>query len=74
MSFNPVLVVSKLEKPYWYKDTAQFAKSQPSIALRQLLTAIIPYLLLMALMFQTVLKGYAYWLTLALAVPASALG
>jgi len=73
MSFNPVLVVAKLEKPEWYKDTAQFAKAQPGVALRQLLTAIIPYFLVMALMVQTVLNGYPYGITLALAVPASAL-
>ncbi len=73
MSFNPVLVVAKLEKPEWYKDTAQFAKAQPGVAVRQLLTAIIPYFLLMALMAQTILSGYPYWMTLALAVPASAL-
>ncbi|MBL0226340.1 MAG: fatty acid desaturase [Geobacteraceae bacterium] len=73
MSFNPVLIIAKAEKPEWYKATARFAIAQPLVALRQILITVIPYLLLLALMAWTVLAGLHYGITLALAVPASGL-
>ncbi|MDA8428571.1 MAG: fatty acid desaturase [Geobacteraceae bacterium] len=73
MSFNPVLIVAKVEKPDWYKKTSQFAHANPLIALRQLFTTFIPYLLTLALMVLTVRHGLPYGLTLALAVVASGL-
>jgi omega-6 fatty acid desaturase (delta-12 desaturase) len=73
MTFNPVLVVAKAEKPDWYRETARFARPDPAVAARQLLTAVVPYLLLMALMIHTVHRGYPYWTTLALGVAAAAL-
>jgi len=73
MSFNPVLVVVKVEKPEWYKETARFAQADTRTAIRQLLTTVIPYLLLLALMGRTILLGHPYWITLALAVAAAAL-
>ncbi|HEY5975809.1 MAG TPA: fatty acid desaturase, partial [Geobacteraceae bacterium] len=73
MSFNPVLVVSKVEKPDWYKATAQYVQADTSTALRQLLTTIIPYFALLTLMIQTVRHGYPYGLTLSLGVVAAAL-
>jgi omega-6 fatty acid desaturase (delta-12 desaturase) len=73
MSFNPVLVVAKAEKPEWYKATSRFAKPDARTANRQLLGALLPYLLLLALMAYTVRRGYPYAITLALAVPAAAL-
>ncbi|MDD2583101.1 MAG: fatty acid desaturase [Desulfuromonadaceae bacterium] len=73
MSFNPVVVVTKKEKPEWYKATAQYAQSETNIAIRQLLTTLIPYLLLMILMVQTIRNSYPYGITLALAVIAAAL-
>jgi omega-6 fatty acid desaturase (delta-12 desaturase) len=73
MSFNPVLVVAKVEKPGWYKETARFAQAETRTAIRQLLTTIIPYLLLLVLMVQTVRHGNPYWVTLTVAVAAAAL-
>jgi acyl-lipid omega-6 desaturase (Delta-12 desaturase) len=73
MTFNPVLIVAKVEKPEWYKATAQFAKAETGTAIRQSLTTLIPYLLLLALMVRTVRQGDPYWVTLALGVPATAL-
>jgi omega-6 fatty acid desaturase (delta-12 desaturase) len=73
MSFNPVLLIAKTEKPEWYKATAQFAPADTRMAVWQLLTTVIPYLLLMALMVQTVRHGHSYGITLALGVVAAAL-
>jgi omega-6 fatty acid desaturase (delta-12 desaturase) len=73
MSFNPVLVVAKVEKPEWYQNTSTFAKPENRLAFRQLISTVIPYLLLLVLMAQTVRLGYSYWLTLALGVLATAL-
>jgi len=72
MAFNPVLLVAKIEKPQWYQATAPFAQADRLAASRQLLTTIIPYLLLMALMVQTVRLGCPYWTTLAVGVVAAA--
>lgn len=72
MSFNPVLVVAKVEKPEWYKATARFAQAETRTAIRQLLTTLVPYLLIMVLMIQTVRHGHPYWTTLILAIAASA--
>jgi len=71
MSFNPVLIVAKTEKPEWYTATARFAKADAGIALRQSLTTLVPYLLLLGLMVQTVRHDYPYGVTLALGVPAT---
>lgn len=73
MSFNPVLVVTKAEKPEWYKLTAQYTKRNPRTALWQLLTTVCPYLILLVLMAETVRRGYFYGITLALGVAAAAL-
>ncbi len=73
MSFNPVLIVAKVEKPEWYKATTQFARPDYLIALRQTLTTLIPFLFLMYSMVLTVQAGFHYGITLALAVPAAGL-
>jgi omega-6 fatty acid desaturase (delta-12 desaturase) len=73
MPFNPVLVIAKVDKPSWYQSTARFAQAYNRIAVMQLLTAIIPYLIILAMMGYTVRTGYPYWVTLALAPTAAAL-
>jgi len=73
MTFNPVLVVAKVAKPEWYRTTAKYAQRNLRKSTFQLLTTMIPYLLLMALMVSTVRHGYSYGITLALAVVAAAL-
>ncbi|AMV72425.1 fatty acid desaturase [Desulfuromonas carbonis] len=73
MSFNPVLVVTRVEKPEWYRSTARFAERDTGIARRQLFTTLLPYLLLLALMVWTIKKGVPYALTLALGVIAGGL-
>jgi omega-6 fatty acid desaturase (delta-12 desaturase) len=73
MVFNPVLVASHPAKPEWYKATAKYAKFSTGIALRQLLTTLVPYFLLVILMIYLVQQGYPYWSILPLAVLAAAL-
>ncbi len=73
MTFNPVLIVAKVEKPEWYKATAQFALQDDSTSILQLLATLVPYFFLMALMAWTVRNGYPYAITLAIGVAAAAL-
>lgn len=73
MSFNPLLVVTKVEKPQWYAATSRFIRSDNRKAIWQLLSTIIPYLALLTLMTHTVLNGYPYAATLALGTVAGAL-
>lgn len=73
MSFNPVLIIAKTEKPEWYKNTAQFASADARRAVWQLLTTLVPYGVLMMLMILTVRRGYPYPVTLCLGIVAAAL-
>ena len=73
MSFNPVLIVAKVEKPAWYKDVSSFARADSRRAVRQLLTTLIPYLLLLGLMVRSVNRGYPYRITLLIALLATPL-
>jgi len=73
MSFNPVFLAAKVEKPDWYRSTARYAQPDLRKAFWQLLNTFIPYLLLLTLMVHTVLRGYSYWITLALGVAAAAM-
>ena len=66
MSFNPVVIVAKGEKPEWYKTTGQFVQRDIRIALRQMVTTLFPYLTLLILMVQTVRHDYPYWITLTI--------
>lgn len=73
MTFNPVLVATHVAKPQWYKTTAKYAKVNSRIAIRQLVTTLLPYFLLIALMTHMVRQGYPYLVTLAIAVVPAAL-
>ncbi|HET6420660.1 MAG TPA: fatty acid desaturase [Geobacteraceae bacterium] len=73
MTFNPVFVAIKVEKPDWYEITARYAQRNIRKAILQLLDTFIPYFLLLILMAYTVRHGYSYWITLALAVAAAAI-
>ena len=57
MSFNPVLVVAKVEKPEWYKATAQYALRNTRTALWQLASTLLPYLLLLVTTFAGMVIG-----------------
>ncbi len=71
MQFNPIVIVTRAEKPAWYLSTAPYARPSLRCALWQLVTTLVPYFLLLALMVQTVRRGYPYAVTLALAFAAS---
>jgi omega-6 fatty acid desaturase (delta-12 desaturase) len=73
MTFNPVVIIARGEKPAWYQDTAPYARADTRTALRQLANTLIPYLVLFVLMVYTVRHDYPYPVTLALAVVAAAL-
>lgn len=73
MPFNPVIIVAKGKKPGWYKATEQYLQRDIRKALWQLLTTLIPYLLLLVLMARTVRQGYPYAITLGLGVITAAL-
>lgn len=73
MSFNPVLIISKVEKPEWYKGTALYAKADTRVAIRQLLVSVTLYLLMLGMMIMTVRHGHHYGITLLLGVGAAAL-
>lgn len=73
MTFNPIVIVTRGERPAWYQDTAPYARASLSAAIWQLVNTLIPYFLLFATMVYTVRQGYPYMVTLALAVCAAAL-
>lgn len=63
----------KFAKPEWLAKLAPYQKPELKKSLWQLANTLTPYFLLLALMVYTVQRGYSYWLTLALAVPAGGL-
>ncbi|WP_020676204.1 fatty acid desaturase [Geopsychrobacter electrodiphilus] len=73
MPFNPVIILAKGDKPEWYKATAPYLQRDIRLALRQLFTTLIPYLLLLALMVLSIRQGYSYAITFGLGVVAAGL-
>jgi len=72
MTFNPVLVAAHVEKPAWYRSLGAYAQPNARIAAWQLLSTLILYFVILALMVFTVKDGYSYAVTLALSVIAAA--
>ena len=56
------------EKPAWYQELAQYENPDYRHAFRQMATTIVPMLALYTLMLVSVLRGYPYWITLAMSV------
>lgn len=73
MSFNPVVIVTRKEKPPWYATTAVYARHDMRRSTWQLANTLIPYLLLMAAMTWSVRAGLPYWKILPLAIAAAGL-
>lgn len=55
----------------WLQELTEYSKSHTGKALWQLVNTILPYLGLWALMAFLMLKGYSYWIVLAITLPAS---
>ena len=55
----------------WSRDIARFSRSDTRKAVWQLVNTIVPYLALLALMTFSVVRGWPYLVTLALALPAA---
>jgi omega-6 fatty acid desaturase (delta-12 desaturase) len=60
------------DRPDWGRAIAPFSRSDTRKAVWQLINTIIPYLGLLALMTVSVVRGWPYYLTLGLALPAGA--
>lgn len=60
-------------RPEWSRAIAAFTRSDTRKAVWQLINTIVPYLAVLALMFYSEVHGWPYLVTLALALPASAL-
>jgi len=58
-------------KPDWYHLLEKYAKTDLKKSWTHLLSSVLPYLALWALMIYLVLKGYPYWLTFVAIVCAS---
>lgn len=60
-------------RPDWMRAIAAFSRSDTRKAVWQLINTIVPYLSLLTLMGVSVVRGWPYVVTLALAVPAAGL-
>jgi omega-6 fatty acid desaturase (delta-12 desaturase) len=60
-------------RPDWFRMLDNFSRADRRRAIGQLLNTMIPYAGLWALMIFTVVQGYSYWITLALALGAAVL-
>jgi acyl-lipid omega-6 desaturase (Delta-12 desaturase) len=58
-------------KPDWYHDLAEYQDRSWKRGLLQIADSILPYLAIMTLMFVSVERGWPYWSTLLIAVPAA---
>ena len=61
------------KKPDWYKATSRYERPDLRKAVWQIIDTFIPYITLWALMIYMVTNGLPYWITLAVAIPASLL-
>ncbi len=58
------------DRVYWRDSVAPYERASINLALFDLVTSVVPYLLLLAAMYLSL--GVSIWLTLAIAVPAAA--
>jgi omega-6 fatty acid desaturase (delta-12 desaturase) len=59
------------EKPTWKADIAPYAQASVPRSVLDLLTSVVPYLLLMALQMWLLNDGTSFWLVLPLAIPTA---
>lgn len=72
MSFNPLVIVAKQEKPDWYPPTAVYARPDSRKSTWQLANTLVPYFLLLGLMLLSIRHDYPYGVTLLLGIAAAA--
>jgi len=70
MSTDANIAELRMSKPAWYQSTAKYGHANLGKSLWQVFDTFAPYFALWAVMIYTVQRGYPYWMTLALAVPA----
>jgi omega-6 fatty acid desaturase (delta-12 desaturase) len=58
-------------RPEWYYRISKFEKPDHRKAIGQVLNTLIPYCVLWCFMVLTRTRGYPYWVTLLLAIPAA---
>ena len=71
MQSNPRVGAAKREKPTWQQMVAKYQNPSRQRSLWQVGDTLIPYIVLLTLMYVSL--SYSYWLTLALALPAGGL-
>jgi acyl-lipid omega-6 desaturase (Delta-12 desaturase) len=71
MSSNPSAPSASSTKPSWQQMVAKYQNPSLQRSLWQLANTLLPYLILLVLMYISL--SYSYWLTLALALPAGGL-
>ena len=71
MSSNPSAPSASSAKPSWQQMVAKYQNPSLQRSLWQLANTLLPYLILLVLMYISL--SYSYWLTLALALPAGGL-
>jgi omega-6 fatty acid desaturase (delta-12 desaturase) len=72
MSDDSNAVNKRAARPAWHEAISSFAQPSQRRATWQLVNTFIPYAGLWALMVYTIQQGMSYWITLALAIVASA--
>ena len=71
MTENPNAAELRTPKPAWHQAISRYARPNQHKAIWQLLNTFVPYIGIWALMIYTVKSGMPYWITFALAIPAS---
>jgi len=71
MRSDPSVGTAKAEKPAWQQMVAKYQNPSLQRSLWQVANTLIPYVVLLTLMYVSL--SYSYWLTLALALPAGGL-
>jgi omega-6 fatty acid desaturase (delta-12 desaturase) len=68
----PSTALPPRQKPAWVAGLKRYEVPSPVKASLQLIDTLVPYLALLALMYLTMSWGLPYWVTLLVALPASA--
>jgi acyl-lipid omega-6 desaturase (Delta-12 desaturase) len=71
MQSKPSARAAKAEKPNWQQMVAKYQNPSLQRSLWQVANTLIPYFILLVLMYTSL--SYSYWLTLALALPTGGL-